>query len=146
MTRKVTVEIYCAAPSHARRRVIISVFERRASGSRFADAMELVSKAPGLVGLMAQNLGGDWTESGVTTRGVFHLDKHTAEALDPHDQLVPSAEEEQPVSQRSRYRLHCKLCGVNVEARAENLHPLLDALAANDVSTVSLSGIAPRLL
>lgn len=43
---------------------------------------------------------------------------------------------------RLRYRLECGLCGLNVPARAETLHSLLDKLAEAGVSIVKLAVLA----
>lgn len=43
---------------------------------------------------------------------------------------------------RIRYRLECGLCGLNVPARSETLHPVLDKLAKAGVSVVRLSALA----
>lgn len=45
----------------------------------------------------------------------------------------------------ARYNLRCELCGVTVPARYENLAPILNVLAANGVSFISLAALAARL-
>lgn len=112
------VEIFCAESSHASRRVIVTILERR---------------------------GGDWKEPVVLSRGVLNLNKGTIRDLDASDRLMPSADEAQPKRARWRYRLHCKLCGLTVPLRAQRLHPVLDALAAAGCAQVSLSALAATL-
>jgi len=66
---------------------------------------------------------------------IRHLQKRASEA-------VLLADEE---GERVRFQMTCKLCGIAVAAREENLARILDTLAAHGVQSIELKEVAPRL-
>jgi hypothetical protein len=114
----VTVEIYCDAASHERWAV-----------ERFAEM------GPA-----------DWLpESQLPNTEPLRRRLDTFARVDETTDTYLGKPFKAPVTVRDSLNMRCIKCEDTVKARAESLYPVLDVLAAHDVSEISLTALRARL-
>lgn len=114
------VQVTCQVASHERRIVVVGTFERA--------------------------VGGVWNEALLRSRRAdVNLDSMTEERLDAENQTAQPADEPQRALVRSRFKLRCRLCGLDVPTRQETLSAVLERAHTAGVSVLVLGDLATRL-
>ena len=126
------VRVVCNDRSHEGRTVIVSTFTY----------VDLVAEWPDVFGPDAPTGPAEWMHDLAAARALEddvatgRLAERAADEYEIRGDDGPSA------FGRRRYRLPCRLCGLNVEVRHERLAPVLDGLADHGVRSVELAHLA----
>jgi hypothetical protein len=120
-----TCEIYCDASSHERE--LVDVYMKAGPPGRWTDHWLQVQDARTADGRQLRRPEGTSVPVDEITNA------YLGAGLRPNTKI------------RRRPNLQCRLCGLSVPAREENLIPILNTLGAAGVSCISLTGLAARL-